>query len=114
QFRLGYPRRRLGLLVDDPGLAFELERLALFESRDLLVGGAGVGVDAGVAGVDDDRAADEVGLRPGLDVGPRRLGDHRRAEGGEEAADDQFVDAPLRPIERPRVDRLGRVDGWVV
>ena len=105
---------RLGLLVDDPGLAVEVEALALLQRRDLLVGGAGVGVDAGVAGVDDDRAADEVGLRAGLDVGAGRLGDHRRAEGGEEAAHDQFVDAFLRPLEGARVDRLGRVDRRVV
>ena len=90
------------------------EGLALLERRDLLVGGAGVGVDAGVAGVDDDRAADEVGLRAGLDVGAGRLGDHRRAEGGEEAAHDQFVDALLRALEGARVDRLGRVDRRVV
>ena len=68
----------------------------------------------GVAGVDDDRAADEVGLRAGLDVGAGRLGDHRRAEGGEEAAHDQLVDAPLRALEGARVDRLGRVDRRVV
>ena len=41
----------------------ELQRLALLQRRDLLVGGAGVGVDRGEPGIDDDRAADEVGLR---------------------------------------------------
>ena len=114
QLALADPRRRLGLLVDDPRLAVERQLLALLELRDLVVGGAGVGVDRGVAGVDDDRAADEVGLRAGLDVGAGRLGDHRRREGGEEAADDELVDAALRPLERVRVDRLRRVDRRVV
>ncbi len=54
-----------------------LEGLALGEGGDLVVGGARVRVDRGEARIDDDRAADEVGLRTGLDVGARRLGDHR-------------------------------------
>ena len=78
QLALADPRGRLGLLVDDPRLAVERELLALGELRDLLVGRARVGVDAGEAGVDHDRAADEVGLRAGLDVGAGGLADHRR------------------------------------
>ena len=114
QLALRDPRRRLGLLVNQPRVAIEVELLALFQFRDLLVLRAAVGVDGGEAGVDDDRAAHEVGLGAGFDVGARGLGDHRRAEGRKEAADDEFVDAALGALEGVRVDGLRRVDRRVV
>src|SRR5215208_6728294 len=62
QATLADARRRLGLLVDHPRFAVDLEALALLQLRDLLVGGAGVGVDGRKARIDHDRAAYEVGL----------------------------------------------------
>ncbi len=67
-----------------------------------------------IAGIDDHRAANEVGLRAGLDVGARRLGDHRRREGGEEAPHHELVDPPLRALEGVRVDRLRGIDRRMV
>ena len=110
QLRLGEPGRRLGFLVDQPRRTLDRQLLSFLQGGDLLVGGAGIGVDAGVSRVEHDLAAHEVGLGTGLYVGPGALGHHRLAEGGEEAADDQLVDPRLRAFQGARVERVGRVD----
>jgi hypothetical protein len=116
--------RRRGLLALHLD-ALEIELLPLLELGDLGVRGARVCVDRREAGVEHDRAADEVRLpficRRGAlgrdDVGAGRLADHRRREGGKEAPGDQLIDpaVSLRArLETLRVDRLRRIDRRVV
>ena len=109
QLGLGEPGRRLRFLVHQPRLAVKRKMLALFECRDLFVGGTGVYVDARVAGVEHYLAAYEVSLTSGFDVGPGGLGDHRPGEGREEATDDQLVDPRLGTVQGTRVKGVGRV-----
>src|SRR6266511_2337049 len=95
-------------------VAVELQRLATGELRDLVVGRSRVGVDRREARIEDDRSAHEVGLRARLDVGTRRLGDHRLREGGEEAPRDQLVDAALGAAERLGINALSGMDRGMI
>ena len=133
QLALADARRRLGLLRVDPrvrrgrrprrfgsgGSATrplgERELLALLHLRDLLVLRAPVWIDREEPGLDEHVAAHEVGLRPGLDVGPRRLGHRRVGERRQEAAHHQLVDLAVAVVgQHARVERLRRVDRRVV